>query len=79
MKYLLVLVVVWVAFMIWRSNRRQEVERSAPPPPRANPSLGEPQAMLRCAHCGLHLPASDALPGPDGKVYCSAAHRQADA
>lgn len=77
MKYLLVLVVVWVAFMIWRSNRRQEVERSAPP--RANPSLGEPQAMLRCAHCGLHLPASDALPGPDGKAYCSAAHRQADA
>ena len=78
MKYLLVIVVVWVAFMIWRSNRRQEVERSAPPP-RAHPPLGEPQAMLRCAHCGLHLPAADALPGPDGKVYCSAAHRQADA
>jgi len=76
MKYLLVIVVVWVAFMIWRSNRRQEVERSAPPPPAAPP--GVPQAMLRCAHCGLHLPATDALPGPDGKVYCSAAHRQAD-
>jgi len=33
--------------------------------------------MVRCAHCGLHLPAADALAGPDGAVYCSAAHRQA--
>jgi uncharacterized protein len=32
--------------------------------------------MVRCAHCGLHLPATDALPGPGG-VYCSAAHRRA--
>lgn len=75
MKYLLVLVVLWVAFMLWRSGRRRDVERSAPPPS-APPSL--PQAMIRCAHCGLHLPAADALPGKDGKAYCSAAHRQAD-
>lgn len=75
MKYLLVLVVIWVAFMLWRSGRRREVERSAPPPSDA-PSL--PQAMIRCAHCGLHLPAADALSGKGGKAYCSAAHRQAD-
>jgi uncharacterized protein len=35
--------------------------------------------MVRCAHCGLHLPATDALAGPDGAVYCSTAHRQAGA
>ena len=77
MKYLLVIAIVWVAFVIWRNGRRREVERAAPPPPPATPL--PPQAMLRCAHCGLHLPASDSLPGKDGKVYCSAAHRQADA
>ena len=75
MKYLLVLIVVWVAFMLWRNGRRREVERSARPPG-GTPTL--PQAMVRCAHCGLHLPAADAIPGKDGKAYCSAAHRQAD-
>ena len=76
MKYLLVLVVVWVGFMLWRSGRRREMEQAKAAPPR---SIASPQAMARCAHCGLHLPASDTLPGKDGKVYCSAAHRQADA
>lgn len=78
MKYLLVLVVLWVAFAIWRNGRRREAERDAPPAPRPGGALAGPQAMIRCAHCGLHLPATDALPGKDGKAYCSAAHRQAD-
>ncbi|WP_093377286.1 PP0621 family protein [Variovorax sp. OV329] len=78
MKYLLVIVVVWLAFIIWRNNRRREVEQRPAPPPAAGKTLGAPQAMVRCAHCGLHLPATDALPGKDDKVYCSAAHRQAD-
>jgi uncharacterized protein len=32
---------------------------------------------VRCAHCGLHLPAADAIAGADGAVFCSVAHRQA--
>ena len=75
MKYLLVLAVVFVAIWLWRKNRRDEM-RARPPPP-ATPAVGAPQAMVRCAHCGLHLPAADAISGPDGAVYCSAAHRQA--
>jgi uncharacterized protein len=76
MKYLLVLAVVFVAIWLWRKSRRDEM-RSRPPPPRATPAVGAPQAMVRCAHCGLHLPVADAISGPDGAVYCSAAHRQA--
>jgi uncharacterized protein len=76
MKYLLVLAVVFVAIWLWRKARREEL-RSRPPPPRATPAVGKPQAMVRCAHCGLHLPAADAISGPDGAVYCSVAHRQA--
>jgi uncharacterized protein len=77
MKYLLVIILVWVAYTIWRARRRDEMRdemRAAPPPP----AVPAPQAMLRCAHCGLHLPAADALTGDDDKVYCSAAHRRAD-
>jgi uncharacterized protein len=86
MKYLLVFAVLWVAIWLWRRNRREEMreaqrERAAKAQqrPAAAPSVGPPQAMVRCAHCGLHLPASDAIAGPGDTVYCSAAHRQAAA
>jgi uncharacterized protein len=75
MKYLLVFAVVFIAVWLWRKNRREEM-RSRPPPPQP-PAVGAPQAMVRCAHCGLHLPAADAIAGPGGAVYCSVAHRQA--
>lgn len=78
MKYLLVLAVIVVAFWLWRKARREELQsRTPPPPPPAPGTIAPPQAMLRCAHCGLHLPAADAVRGPDGTAYCSAAHRQA--
>ena len=72
MKYLLVLAVVLVAFYIWRNNRRDSMR--APPPAQAPRPLGAPEAMVRCAQCGTHLPATDAVAGRRGS-YCSAAHR----
>jgi uncharacterized protein len=36
---------------------------------------GEP--MLRCARCGVHVPASEAIDAGD-RHYCSAEHRDAD-
>ena len=79
MKYLLVLFVIALAIWIWRRNRREEMEDAAREARPAAPQKVEaPQAMVRCAHCGLHLPASDAIAGPGG-VYCSVAHRQAAA
>lgn len=75
MKYLLVLAVIVVAIWFWRRGRQEEMQmRSRPPPP--PPAVGAPKAMVRCAYCGLHLPAADAINGPDG-IYCSAAHRKA--
>jgi uncharacterized protein len=81
MKFLLVFAVVFIAIHIWRRNRRAEeaeAQSRQPPPARPPAAVGPPQAMVRCAHCGLHLPAADALPGPGG-VFCSAAHRRAGA
>jgi uncharacterized protein len=31
--------------------------------------------MVECAHCGLHLPAADAVREGD-KLYCGEAHRR---
>ncbi|MGK6309040.1 PP0621 family protein [Variovorax sp. DT-64] len=79
MKYLLVLAIILVAIWLWRKGRREELQSRTPPPAPPPPpgSIGPPQAMLRCAHCGLHLPAADAVRDADGTAYCSAAHRLA--
>ena len=73
MKYLLVLAVVLVAVWLWRNNRRtQRQDRPPAPPP---PPLGSPQDMVRCPVCSVHLPRTDALAGPDGRLYCCQEHR----
>ena len=73
MKYLLVLAVVMLAVWIWRNNRRLErQDRPAAPPPAP---LASPQDMVRCPVCSVHLPRTDALAGPDGRLYCCPEHR----
>lgn len=73
MKYLLVLIVVTVAIGIWRSRRPKE----QPPQRRAaasrSPSFATPQDMVECAHCGLHLPRSEAVEMA-GRSYCGPEH-----
>jgi uncharacterized protein len=72
MKFLLVLVVVLAVIWFLRNHRRND-ERKPDPPPRD--AVGEPQDMVRCPVCSLHLPRTDALPGVDGSFYCCADHR----
>jgi uncharacterized protein len=70
MKYIVLLlivgVVLWLMFGRGRRERVQRDERRA--------SSG-PQAMLACAHCGVHLPAGDAQFDAEQRAYCSEAHR----
>ncbi len=68
-KFLLVLFVV--VFGLWLLLKR--ASGAGPKPPTA-PRAAPPQAMVECAHCGLHLPAADAV--LEGRhVYCCDAHR----
>ena len=39
------------------------------------PASNLPVAVVACAHCGLHLPAADAVSG-GARLYCSDAHRR---
>lgn len=77
MKFLLVLLVVGVG--LWLMTARLRGPR--PGDDAARPRKGDrgapaqPQAMVECAHCGLHLPAADAL-AEGSRVYCSDAHRR---
>jgi uncharacterized protein len=85
MKYVLLLLVLWAAYALWRHQRRQAMRDQRPPPAAAPPpNLGatqqaappaDPQHMVRCQHCGVHLPQPDAVRGQLG-WYCGTAHRQ---
>lgn len=75
MKYLLVTAVVLVAFWIWRNNRR--ADQAAPPPPRSR-AVGQPAPMVACGHCGMHLPADEAVQGRHGSYCCQEHRRQAE-
>jgi uncharacterized protein len=73
-KYLLVVLVV-VLFAWWMFRpRRPAAGGAAKAPPKAEPTT--PQAMLQCAHCGVHLPRAEALLDERG-AFCSEAHRLA--
>lgn len=73
MKFLLVFAVIWIGVWFWRQGRRADIRERKPPAASPTHKLGQPQEMVACARCGLHLPATDAVRGHDGN-YCSAAH-----
>lgn len=70
-RLLIWLLLAGAVWWLWRTRQRV-------PPPRSSQRPAEAHAvtpMQRCAHCGLHLPATDAIAGADGHVYCCAEHR----
>ena len=70
MKYVVLLAVLVIAYMVWRSNR---IGRggSAPGPRGPGKGAGGPQEMIACPVCGLHLPRADAVTDAKGLAYCS--------
>jgi uncharacterized protein len=72
MKFLLLAVVILLLAWRWRTARNATLgQRSQPKPPTKPAAL----SMVVCNHCGVHIPAPDAVQGAQG-VYCSIAHRQ---
>ena len=70
-KFLLVIAVVGVLLWLMLGRRREaEVKRRQALPP-------QPVSMIACAHCGVHLPQSDALFDAGGRPYCGEPHRVA--
>jgi len=75
LKYLLVLIVIAIGFWMVSTRSRKPSDRNRPSAGKPEAPSAAPQAMLRCAHCGLHLPAADVV--TDGSLaYCSDAHRR---
>jgi uncharacterized protein len=90
MKYLVVLIVVVVGIWMLASRFRKSGDRQQGRPsagqgaatgPAAKPRAdgvekAAPRQIVACSHCGVHLPADEAV--HEGSLpYCSASHRQA--
>ncbi len=63
-----------------RTGAPDAARNSAPAPGPAARSAaalqeGGVEKMVGCAHCGIHLPLSEALTGADQRHYCCEEHR----
>ena len=54
-----------------QAGAQPQARRGRPGPAAPNPAT--PESMVRCAHCGIHLPRSEAML-QNGLTWCSAEH-----
>lgn len=78
---LLAVLVLWLLYSPGVRQLLRGGRSSEPPKPsaRTTPEPARPVQMVPCAHCGVHLPTSDALVNDAGQHFCSEAHRRAGA
>lgn len=70
MKVLLILAVVLIG--VWLLRNRQGPSASGST---NRPVEPKPQDMVRCRHCGMHIPGNEAIAGKQGS-YCCAEHQR---
>ena len=70
LRLLLLSMAVWIAYLLVRDALRRRRVHHTPPPPQVT--------TVRCARCGVHLPAAQALQHVDGRHYCSPEHARDD-
>jgi uncharacterized protein len=68
MKYLILLGVVFGVIWWIKLSRPASASKTS------STDRDQPLNMVRCAHCGLHLPENEAIQSRNA-VYCSDAHR----
>ena len=67
-KLILLALAVWVVYRLIKSYGRRIKQEDEP-----KPKAGED--MVRCAHCGVHLPRSESIVS-HGESFCTNEHRQ---
>ena len=73
-KLLVFLLVLFCIYLVRRALTRPPAAR--PGAETSRPSTPVVEKMVECAHCGLHIPESEAVAG-DGLNFCCEAHHQA--
>jgi uncharacterized protein len=76
MKYLLLLAIVVVVLFAAKLGRQLKAVGKASAAEKPAAARGEKEPLLACAHCGVHMPLGESLPGRGG-VFCDETHRSA--
>ena len=77
MKYVLLALLLYLGWRWYLSKNSpsaappQEVSEASEPSPEAAAST---EKMVSCAHCGIHLPLSESVPGAASLHFCSDEH-----
>lgn len=71
-RLILVALVVWLIWRVYQIHRDRQASQGKP---EADRSIAGGR-MVKCAHCGTHLPVNNALP-LDELYFCSREHREA--
>ena len=61
-----------IVYLLLKSFRNKMSGKNAP----GENTSGQAEDMVRCVHCGVHLPKHESIL-VDGRFYCSEAHRHA--
>jgi uncharacterized protein len=70
----LIALIVW--WFVGRRRRDDDGDAAAAPRPRKSARIAATE-MVRCAHCGVHLPHGEASLDAQGRVFCGPEHRLA--
>jgi uncharacterized protein len=85
---LIILIVIVLAVIVWLQRLKQNLGRHRSDRSASDGSAfpngaestaatsSQVEAMVACAYCGMHFPASEALADASGTVFCSAEHRR---
>jgi uncharacterized protein len=71
---LLIWVLIGVVIIAWLVRSKKPLKAPATPPSE-NKAAGA-EAMVQCAWCQVHVPASECVTNPSGAVFCSQEHRR---
>ncbi|MBE0509097.1 MAG: hypothetical protein K0A95_06280 [Chromatiales bacterium] len=69
--------VLIIALLVWLAYRAIRGMLSKPRPGKARRPESLSTDMVRCQHCGIHIPKHEALPRGE-HYYCSPEHRDLD-
>lgn len=73
-RLLTLLAFAWIGWLLYRRWQRFQQQRRKMPVKRAETTSSG--TMLRCAHCGVHVLAEEALMHQQ-QAYCCVAHQEA--
>jgi len=72
------ILLILLIFLLWRlwqilnrrsKNLKKQQNNQVPKPTQ--------ETLLRCAHCGTHIPKKEAIYSEDGRVFCCQSHKNA--